>query len=69
MVQIEPIEFLWINGEIKFGVNLTVYSRDFRTDIVKAEITDIDDNLLFSTNLYAKSYEDVAKKLNLKLKT
>lgn len=67
MAQIELVEFLWINGEIKLGVNLRVYSTYFGSDRVKAEITDIDDNLLFSTIIYAITYEDVAEKLNLKL--
>jgi hypothetical protein len=68
MAQIEPIEFLWENGEIKLGVNLTVYGTYFGLDRVKAEITDKDDALLFSTIIYATSYKDVAEKLNLKLK-
>jgi hypothetical protein len=69
MAQIEPVEFLWVNGEIKLGVNLRVYGTYFGSDRVKAEITDADDNLLFSTIIYATSYEDVAKKLDLTLKT
>ena len=69
MAQIEPVEFLWVNGETKLGVNLTVYGLHplFESNIVKAEITDIDDNLLFTTNLNAISYEEVAEKLSLKL--
>lgn len=67
MAQIEPVEFLWINGEIKLGVNLRVYSTYFGSDRVKSEITDIDDNLLFSTIIYAITYEDVAQQLGLTL--
>jgi hypothetical protein len=71
MAQIEPVEFLWVNGEIKLGVNLRVYILHpfLKSNRVKAEITDIDDKLLFVTILNATSYEDVAQKLNLKLKT
>jgi hypothetical protein len=67
MAQIEPIEFLWVNGETKLGVNLTVYGTYFGSDRVKAEITDKDDNLLFSTIIYATTYEEVAEKLSLTL--
>ena len=67
MAQIEPVEFLWINGEIKLGVNLKVYTTYFGSDRVKAEITDIDDNVLFYTIIYAASYKDVAQQLNLTL--
>ena len=67
--QIEPIEFLWVNGEIKWGVNLRVYNLyPFTSNRVKAEITDIDDALLFTTILTAKTLEEVAQKLNLTLK-
>ena len=68
MAQIEPVEFLSVNNEIKWGVNLRVYGTYFGSDRVKAEITDIDDNLLFTTIIYATSYEEVAQKLNLTLK-
>jgi hypothetical protein len=68
MAQIEPVEFLWYNGEIKLGVNLTVYGTYFGLDTLKAEITDIDDDLLFTTIIAAKTIEEVAEKLNLKLK-
>ena len=66
MAQIEAIQVF-----DKKGVNLYVY-RLYPFDenlgnIVKAEITDIDDNILFSTNLYAKTYEEVAQELNLTL--
>ena len=72
MAQIEPVEFLWYNGEIKLGVNLRVYTLHplFESDSrVKAEITDVDDNLLFTTIIAAKTIEEVAQQLNLKLKT
>ena len=68
MAQIEPVEFLWVNGETKIGVNLTVYTlyqlleSDRR---VKVEITDIDDALLFSTILTAETIDEVAEKLSL----
>lgn len=67
--QIEPIEFFWINGQTKIGVNLTVYTLHplFESNRVKAEITDIDNNLLFSTILIAKTIEDVAQQLGLTL--
>jgi hypothetical protein len=68
MAQIEPVEFLWYNDEIKLGVNLEVYGTYFGLDALKAEITDIDDRLLFSTIIAAKTIEEVAEKLNLKLK-
>jgi len=67
MAQIEPVEFLWYNGQIKLGVNLEVYGTYFGLDALKAEITDIDDNLLFSTIIAAKTLEEVAEKLDLKL--
>jgi len=68
MIEIEPIKFLWVNGETKLGVNLGVYTTYFGTDRVKAEITDINDSLLFSTILIAKTIDEVAQQLNLKLK-
>lgn len=70
MAQIEPLEFLWVNGEIKLGVNLTIYSLHplFESNKVKAEITDIDDALLFTTILTAKTLDEVAQQLNLTLK-
>jgi hypothetical protein len=70
MAQIEPVEFLWINGEKKLGVNLRVYTLHplFESDSrVKAEITDVDDKLLFTTILIAKTLEEVAEKLSLKI--
>jgi hypothetical protein len=68
MAQIEPVEFLWYNNEIKLGVNLRVYSSyQLFSDKVKAEITDVDDNLLFSTILTANNLEEVAEKLSLTL--
>ena len=69
MAQIEPVEFLWVNGETKWGVNLEVYGTYFGLDTLKAEITDIDDNLLFTSILNAKTLEEVAEKLSLTLKT
>jgi hypothetical protein len=72
MAKIEPVEFLWVNGEIKLGVNLRVYTLYQLLELdrrVKVEITDIDDALLFSTILTAETIYDVAKQLNLKLKT
>ena len=66
---IEPIEFLWVNGEIKWGVNLRVYNLyPFTSNRVKAEITDIDDALLFTTILTAKTLDEVAEQLGLTLK-
>ena len=68
MAQIEPVEFFWINNQIKLGVNLRVYALyPFTSNRVKAEITDIDDSLLFSTILTAKTLEEVAEKLSLTL--
>ena len=69
MAQIEPVEFLWYNGEIKLGVNLEVYGTYFGLDALKAEITDIDDNLLFTTIIAAKTIKDAAYQLKLTLKT
>jgi len=69
MAQIEPIDFLWVNGETKIGVNLRVYNLyPFYENRVKAEITDINDKLLFVTVMTAKTLNEVAQKLNLTLK-
>jgi cysteinyl-tRNA synthetase len=50
------------------GVNLRVYALDpFTSNRVKAEITDVDDKLLFSAILNAKTFDEVAEKLSLTL--
>ena len=64
--QIEPIEIF--NRENK-GVFLRVHTPLLRDDISKAEILDAYGNTLFTSILTAKTIEEVAQKLNLKLKT
>lgn len=66
MSQIEPVE---IYGKKNKGVFLKVYfslNDDYR---LRAEILDAFNNVLFTTWLIAKTIEDVAQKLSLKLKT
>ena len=63
--QIEPIEIF--NRENK-GVFLRVHTPLLRDDISKAEILDTYGNTLFTSILTAKTIEEVAEKLNLKLK-
>jgi hypothetical protein len=68
MAQIEPIEFF---GTERKGEHLRVYivfplSGD---DTLEAVIYDKDDNVLFSTRLVAKSFDEVVSKLGLTLKT
>lgn len=64
--QIEPIEIF--NRENK-GVFLRVHTPLLRDDISKAEILDAYGNTLFTSILTAKTIEEVAQQLNLKLKT
>jgi hypothetical protein len=63
--QIEPIE---IFGNEKRGMFLRVHTPLLRDDISKAEVLDIYGNTLFTRILTAKTIEEVAEKLNLKLK-
>jgi hypothetical protein len=64
--QIEPIE---IFGNEKRGMFLRVHTPLTRDDISKAEVLDIYGNTLFTRILTAKTIEEVAQQLNLKLKT
>ena len=64
--QIEPIE---IFGRENRGVFLRVHRPLLRDDISKAEILDTYGNTLFTSILTAKTIEEVAKQLNLTLKT
>lgn len=65
MAQIEPIE---IYGYVNKGVSLKVYFSLNDHYRLRAEILDEFDNVLFRSWITAKSIEDVAQKLSLKLK-
>jgi hypothetical protein len=65
--QIEPIE---ISGKENKGEYLRVFAFPLVEDgKLQAVIYDKDDNVLFATMLIAETLEEVAEKLNLKLKT
>lgn len=64
MAQIEPIE---IYGYVNKGVSLKVYFSLNDDYGLRSEILDAFDNVLFTSWITAKTIEDVAKKLSLKL--
>ena len=66
MAQIEPIE---ISGKQNKGVFLKVYFSLNDDCRLRAEILDAFDNVLFTSWITAKTIEDVAQKLSLKLKS
>jgi hypothetical protein len=64
--QIEPIE---ISGKENKGEYLRVFAFPLVEDgKLQAVIYDKDDNVLFATMLIAETFEELAEKLNLKLK-
>lgn len=65
MAQIEPIE---IYGKENKGVYLKVYFSINDNCRLRAEILDAFDNVLSTSWVTAKTIEDVAQKLGLKLK-
>ena len=64
MVQIEPIK---VSGYKNNGVYLNVYFSLNDFNRLRAEILDEFDNILFTSWITAKTIEDVAQKLSLKL--
>ena len=66
MAQIEPIQ---VSGCENNGVCLNVYFSLYDDHRLRAEILDAFDNVLFTSWITAKTIQDVAEKLSLKLKS
>jgi len=67
MAQIEPITIM-VGSEEKIGCSLMVYTYFFNSfNRMRGDILDKDDNVLFTSVVTAKTFEEVAEQLNLKL--